>query len=86
MKKQYNVWAKLRSAARAVWMYSPQHRQALAAVLVKDQRTGNYFFDCPMCKTNWHKAMAAVDHNPPLGSFDSWNTYGDWCRRLFVRQ
>lgn len=82
-KKVYNLWGKLRSATRAVWMYSPHHREALSKVLVKDPKNGNYFFDCPLCGTNWHKAMAAVDHNPAVGSFDSWDTYADWCKRLF---
>lgn len=77
MAKEYNLWSKLRSAMRAVWRYSPSHREALKKVIVAS------FFDCPMCGERHHKAMASVDHNPQLGSFNSWETFGDWTQRLF---
>lgn len=82
-KKDYNLWTKLRSAMRAVWMYSPQHRNALKLALIKEPKNGNWFFICPLCKITHHKAMAAIDHFPSLGSFNSWETFADWTRRLF---
>ena len=82
MKKQYNVWAKLRSAVRAVWMYSPQHREALKAVNLL-RVDGTKGFDCPLCKKFWPIQMARIDHQPPCGSFDNWDDFTQFCVQLF---
>ena len=74
MKKEYNLWTKLRSAMRDVWRYSLHHRQAMP----KEKE-----FKCKHCNKVWPKELATLDHNPPLGSFDSWETFADWTKRLF---
>lgn len=68
---------------RAVWMYSPQHREAIKKITQKDPELGGKGFECCICKKEWPIQMATVDHDPPLGSFDSWETFADWSRRLF---
>lgn len=82
-KKQYNLWGKLRSAMRDIWRYSPQHRTALQAVEYNRDMIAGSWFRCTLCKREWPIQMAALDHNPALGSFDSWETFADWSRRLF---
>lgn len=82
MKKQYNLWAKLRSAVRAVWMYSPQHREALAKARQKDPEQG-FFFECVLCKRQWPMFAASIDHQPPCGSFDNWGDFTQFCVQLF---
>ena len=81
--KQYNLWGRLRTSMRDVWRYSPSHKEAINKVKQKDPELGGYGFTCPLCKHDYPIQMAAVDHDPPLGSFDSWETFGDWTRRLF---
>ena len=76
--KQYNLWSKLRSAMRDVWRYSPAHKEAIKKVVREDG-----FFSCSKCLKNWPKELASLDHNPQLGSFDSWSSFADWTRRLF---
>jgi hypothetical protein len=83
-KKQYNIWAKLRSATRAVWMYSPQHREALKAVQYVIGNTTHYYaFKCPLCKVEYPMQMASIDHQPPCGSFDNWQDFTQFCVQLF---
>ncbi len=88
-KKQYNLWGKLRSAVRAVWMYSPQHREALKLAAHIGSRyhsladdKGKYF-DCPLCDREWPMQMATLDHQPPCGSFDNWPDFAKFCAQLF---
>lgn len=67
---------------RDVWRYSPQHKEAINKCLFMSN-LGDKQFLCPICKKEWPIELAAVDHNPPLGSFDSWKTFADWTERLF---
>jgi 5-methylcytosine-specific restriction endonuclease McrA len=77
--KKYNVWSKVRSAMRKVWMYSPQRREALKAA----QMDGKSYFCC-LCKKVFEKWGMDVDHIQPCGSFTNWAEFGLWADRLFT--
>jgi hypothetical protein len=77
--KAYNVYSKIRSALRKVWMYSPQRRDALKAAKMPD---GKYF--CEACKKFFEKWAMDVDHVSPCGSFSNWAEFGLWADRLFT--
>jgi hypothetical protein len=75
--KEYNPLPKIRSALRQIWRYSPMHREAIKCV-VKD---GN--FECAICHNTFPKELAAVDHEPPLGAFNSFKEMTGWAYNLF---
>lgn len=75
LRKRYT---KLRAAARDVWRYDYTHKDRIAEALDIDKH-----FICPDCKTRWPKWAAAVDHEPPIGSFEGLHDFGDWVIRLF---
>lgn len=67
-KSKWNLWVKVRSALRDIYRYSPMRREAIKAAVYKDPATGNEMFKCAICSTEWHKAMADVDHIVACGS------------------
>ncbi len=69
---------KLRAALRLVWSRDYSHSEAIKAVLDKDKR-----FECPICHVKWDKFAARVDHNPPLGAFETLPEAAEWMIRLF---
>lgn len=74
-KKKWNLNAKLRSALRQVWRWSPERQQALA--LARQQR-GKYL--CASCKKLFGPRDIQVNHKQQVGSVDDLNAYRD---RLF---
>lgn len=76
--KVYNVFSKMRSALRKIWMYSPQRRQALADVKMSD---GMYL--CLLCKKPQEKWAMDVDHIIECGSLKSLDDIRGFVDRLF---
>lgn len=76
--KVFNVWSKIRSALRKVWMYSPQRRQALSDVKMAD---GMYV--CLLCKKPQEKYAMEVDHITECGSLKSLPDIQGFVDRLF---
>jgi hypothetical protein len=78
MAKPFNVFTKLRSAARNVWRFSPNRRLALKNAIRKDGK-----FNCPICGKDYDKWCADVDHLVPCGSFLSYEEAPMFLFRLF---
>lgn len=80
-KKNWNVFAKLRTASRQIWMWSPSRREALA--LAKTGKGRQALYKCAICKKDLPKYCMDVDHIVPAGEFSNYEEYADWCYRLF---
>jgi 5-methylcytosine-specific restriction endonuclease McrA len=74
-KKKYNLNAKIRSALRQVWRWSPERAEALR--LARVQR-GKYLCSC--CNKLFGPREIQVDHIVSAGSLDDLNAYK---QRLF---
>lgn len=77
IKKPWNVFAKLRPKLREIYRFSPMRREAIKAV-VQDGT-----FKCAICQKVWPKELAEVDHEPPLGSFNTFKELSEWANSLF---
>lgn len=82
-KSHWNLWTKLRSALRDIYRFSPQRREAIKAVQTKDPELGGWGFVCILCKREWPIKMAQVDHQPPCGQLNSWETLTQFAVQLF---
>lgn len=85
--KQYNLFNKIRVALRDVYRYSPMRKEAIK-LAVEHKENGEPFFYCPICEKTWPIQMADVDHEPPLGPMDTWDSsqttsVAVWTYRLF---
>jgi len=81
MKKPKTLETKLRSAIRLIWSRSKERRQIL-----KDATDNCYGYDgftCPVCKKAWPIQMAEVDHEPPIGTLESWRDTVSFIDRMF---
>lgn len=77
--KTFNVWSKIRSALRKVWMYSPQRREALGAA-----KYGNEgFYICQLCKKVHPKYAMDVDHIDECGKLTELDHVRGFVDRLF---
>lgn len=70
MKKAKTLEVKLRSAIRLIWSRSAERRAILKAAHV--ERADVKGFICPLCDEFWPIQMAEVDHEPPIGTLESW--------------
>jgi hypothetical protein len=69
--------AKIRSALRKLWMYSPERKEAM-----NQARSGRGFYECARCKEVHHRSNVSVDHIQPVGSHkQGWDGLID---RMFV--
>ncbi len=82
MKKPKTLETKLRSAIRLIWSRSAERRAILNAATINDPENGKGF-SCPLCGRDWPIQMAEVDHEPPLGSLDSWRDVVSFIDRMF---
>jgi 5-methylcytosine-specific restriction endonuclease McrA len=76
-QKPYNWDAKIMSALRKVWRFSPERREALAAATHPENRQEVV---CASCGVWVHIKLAKVDHVTPivsLSGFDSWDAVID---------
>ena len=80
-KKAWNVFGKLRTATRQIWMWSPARREALELAKTGKGRTAVY--ECAVCHKKLAKYCMDVDHIIPCGEFSNFEQYADWCYRLF---
>ena len=80
-KKVWNVFAKLRTAARQIWMWSPNRREILEAA--KTGKGKKALYQCAVCHQNFPKYCMDVDHIEPCGEFSSYEMYANWCYKLF---
>ena len=80
-KKAWNVFGKLRTATRQIWMWSPGRREALEKAKIGKGRETVY--KCAVCEKTFAKYCMDVDHIIPCGEFSNFEQYSDWCYRLF---
>lgn len=88
MKKPKTLEVKLRSAIRLIWSRSAERRAILKAAessfairFPKGEQKG--WFECPDCKKLWPLQMAEVDHEPPVGSLESWRDTVSFIDKMF---
>jgi hypothetical protein len=82
MKKAKTLEGKLRSAIRLIWSRSVERRAIIKAAGVK-LSSGNVYFECPVCHQDWPIQMAEVDHEPPIGTLESWRDTVSFIERMF---
>ena len=82
MKKPKTLETKLRSAIRLIWSRSKERREILNGAWVKSQQYGKAFM-CPVCKETWPLQMAEVDHEPPIGTLESWKDTSKFIEKMF---
>lgn len=86
MKKPKTLETKLRSAIRLIWSRSAERRAILKAITFVDgdfDRKGSPSFRCPLCERVWPIQMAEVDHEPPIGTLESWKDASQFIEKMF---
>src|SRR4051812_1401286 len=84
MKKPKTLETKLRSAIRLIWSRSKERREILKAATYAPGRDLNCpHFECPICLKYWPIQMAEVDHEPPIGTLESWKDTATFIDKMF---
>ena len=81
-KKPKTLETKLRSAIRLIWSRSAERRAILKAATIDDPENGKGF-SCPVCNRDWPIQMAEVDHEPPIGTLESWRDTVNFIDKMF---
>lgn len=81
MKKPKSLETKLRSAIRLIWSRSKERREILKQAGFKD--IDGVYFDCPICLRSWPLQMAEVDHEPAIGTLESWKDTAEFIEKMF---
>lgn len=82
MKKSKTLETKLRSAIRLIWSRSKERRDILKNVNGVLSAGKNEFW-CPDCLKIWPMQMAEVDHEPPIGTLESWKDTAKFIEKMF---
>lgn len=82
MKKAKSLEVKLRSAIRLIWSRSAERRAILKAATLESVSQGKYF-NCAICGGSFHLKMGEVDHEPPIGSLESWRDAVTFIEKMF---
>ncbi len=85
MKKAKTLETKLRSAIRLIWSRSAERRAILKRAEFHNDPTEKYsrYFQCPICLQSWPIQMAEVDHEPPIGTLQSWKDTVQFIDKMF---
>lgn len=78
MKKPKTLEVKLRSALRLIWSRSAERRAILKAATKADKT-----FQCPLCNKIWPIWAAEVDHEPAIGTLETWKDTVKFIEKLF---
>jgi len=81
LKKPKSLETKLRSAIRLIWSRSKERREILKAA--SHERDAIQQFVCPVCLKYWPLQMAEVDHEPPIGTLESWKDTAKFIEKMF---
>lgn len=76
-------WKRLRAAIRNVWQFDISRKEVIKKSNRKVYTNDDRAFECPLCHKVWPLELVTVDHDPPLGSFDSWNSFFRWTQNCF---
>ena len=82
-KKPKTLETKLRSAIRLIWSRSAERRAIIKAATCDCAVLDYKHFHCPLCAQPWAIQMAEVDHEPPLGTLESWHDIESFIHRMF---
>lgn len=83
MKKPKTLETKLRSAIRLIWSRSAERRAIIAAVKERIDNFDHDTFACPVCGMHYPIQMAEVDHEPPIGTLESWKDTAKFIEKMF---
>jgi hypothetical protein len=83
MKKPKTLETKLRSAIRLIWSRSAERRAILKAATISREDCAIASFKCPLCNLQWPIQMAEVDHEPPIGTLESWKDTANFIDKMF---
>lgn len=85
MKKPKTLEVKLRSALRLIWSRSSERRDILKRATYEAGIHDPYTkaFKCPICLREWPIQMAEVDHEPPIGTLESWKDTANFIDKMF---
>lgn len=78
VKKPKTLETKLRSAIRLIWSRSPERRAIIKSALDNDKA-----FICPLCGKNYPDWAGEVDHEPPIGTLESWHDVESFINKMF---
>lgn len=81
MKKAKTLEVKLRSAIRLIWSRSSERRAILKAA--EEEYEYGKGFKCPLCDKIWPIQMAEIDHEPPIGTLESWRDTVSFIEKMF---
>ena len=82
MKKAKSLETKLRSAIRLIWSRSAERREIIKQATQLHKDWGKCFV-CDECGKQWPLGMAEVDHNPAIGTLESWKNTSKFIERMF---
>ena len=82
LKKPKSLETKLRSAIRLIWSRSKERRDILKECTSR-REDGIFVFECPICSIEWPIQMAEVDHEPPIGTLESWKDTSRFIEKMF---
>lgn len=82
MKKPKTLETKLRSAIRLIWSRSKERRDRLKKAL-ESGTLDCPSFTCLLCHKGWPIQMAEVDHEPPIGTLESWKDTAKFIEKMF---
>jgi hypothetical protein len=84
VKKIKTLETKLRSAIRLIWSRSKERREILKQAILDRPLTKSLpEFRCPICDKEWPIQMAEVDHEPPIGTLESWKDTNVFIEKMF---
>lgn len=81
MKKAKTLEVKLRSAIRLIWSRSAERRAVIKAAT--EEKMGTKGFVCPVCQAFYHIKMGEVDHEPAIGTLESWKETSNFIEKMF---
>jgi hypothetical protein len=89
-KKPKTLEVKLRSAIRLIWSRSSERRAVLKAASYQgtnwvhsEPDSKGHYFQCPLCNREWPIQMAEIDHEPPIGTLESWRDTVAFIEKMF---
>lgn len=82
MKTAKSLETKLRSALRLIWSRSAERRAILKAAIISTS-LGYPAFRCLLCGVIYPIQMAEVDHEPPIGTLESWKDTAKFIEKMF---
>lgn len=83
-KKAKTLESKLRSALRLIWSRSAERRAILKTATNAPTSVKPFaWFTCPVCDVDYPIQMAEIDHEPPIGTLESWRDTSAFIEKMF---